>query len=212
MSTKVDEGRWTMGIRADIRKSWDLVARPDVVFFREKAVVGYWPVARWFLLLSLILAVLTPVVNWFGIPSNIIHAGSNAQMDAYVWAPSLEVSTGISRYIWVCVLTYVGNLAKLPVVGLLFHAFAKILRGKGSKLDSFKVAVYSTSPMLLFGWIPFFGLLSGLWVGYLYILALNKLHDVSFGPAIALVNLLIGLQLVWAFLFGWFGSSIPWTH
>jgi len=30
------------------------------------------------------------------------------------------------------------------------------------------------------------------------------------GKTIALVNLLIGIQLVWAFVFGWIGSSTSW--
>ena len=107
-------------------------------------------------------------------------------------------------------LTYAGNVLKFPILGLLFHVFAKVLRGQGTLLDSFKVSVYSTAPVLLFGWVPFFGLVSGLWVGYLYVIALTKLHSVQWGPAIALVNLLIGVQLVWAFLFGWIGSPTPW--
>ncbi len=194
----------------DFRKSWEFISRPDTAFAQEKSVPGYWPVLRWFLILNIVIAVLTPVVNWFGVPCDIVHAGTNAQMGAYAAAPSLDVSTGISRYFWVALLTYVGNIAKLPVIGLLFHGFAKILRGHGTLLDSFKVGAYATAPVLLFGWIPFFGLISGLWVGYLYVVAFNKLHDVPLGPAIALVNLLIGTQLVWAFLFGWMGSSTPW--
>jgi hypothetical protein len=96
------------------------------------------------------------------------------------------------------------------LLGVLFHAFAKLLRGSGSLLASFKVSVYATAPMLLLGWIPYFGLISGLWVGYLYVVALNRLHDIGWGPAIAFINVLIGVQLVWAFTFGWIGSSVTW--
>lgn len=191
-------------------KAWKVVAYPFEFFEGERAVEGYWPVLRFYLLLNIILALLTPVVNWLGVPSNIVHAGTNAQMGAYVWAPILESATGVSRYLWMVVLTYVGNVLKFPLLGLLFHVFAKILRGSGSLLASFKVSVYAVAPTLLFGWIPYFGLLSGLWAGYLYVVALNRLHGVGWGPAIGLVNLLIGVQLVWAFLFGWIGGSVPW--
>ena len=197
-------------IKTDFTKAWKIIAHPKELFSQERDIKGYWPVLRFYLLLNVVLAVLTPVVNWFHVPSDIVHAGTNAQMGAFVVAPFLEMSTGISRYVWVGLLTYVGNMFKFPILGLIFHGFAKVLRCRGTLLDSFKVGVYSTAPMLLFGWIPFFGIISGLWVGYLYVVALNQLHEVSFGPAIALINLMIGVQLVWAFLFGWIGSPIPW--
>lgn len=200
----------SVSARGDFGKAWQIIAHPFDFFERERTVTGYWPLLRFYLLMNLVLALVTPVTNWFGVPSNIVHAGTNAQMGAYVWAPVLESATQVSRYLWVVVLTYAGNVLKFPLLGLIFHAFAKVLRGSGSLLASFKVSVYAVAPTLCFGWIPYFGLLSGLWAGYLYVVALNRLHGVSWGPAIALVNLLIGVQLVWAFTFGWIGSSVPW--
>lgn len=200
----------SMEISNDLRKAVEVVKHPDRVFEEEKASPGYWPILRFFLTISIVLAVLTPIVNWFHIPCDIIHAGTNAQMGAYVQAPFLEASTGISRYFWVAVLTYFGNALKFPVLGGLFHLFAKILGGQGSLEDSFKVAVYAAAPVLLLGWVPYFGLLSGLWTGYLYVVGFWKLHDVELGKSIALVNILIGIQLVWAMLFGWIGSSEGW--
>jgi len=197
-------------IGEDFRKAFGFIAHPESAFESESNDTGYWPMLRFFIVLNILLAVLTPLVNWFHIPSDIVHAGTNAQMGAYVQAPLLEASTGISRYIWMAILTYLGNLLKFPLLGILFHGFSKVMRGTGTLNDSFKIAVYSTAPVLLLGWVPFFGLISGLWVGYLYVVGFWKLHDVSMGKAIALVNLLIGIQLVWAFVFGWIGSSVAW--
>ena len=199
-----------MNLLHDLKKSWDIVRDPETLFNNEREISGYIPVLRFYLVLNIILAVLTPIVNYFHIPCDIVHAGTNAQMGAYVMAPDLEAMTGISRYIWVGVITYVYNVAKFPILGIMFHIFAKILKGDGSLLDSFKVGVYAASPVLLFGWIPYFGLISGLWVGYLYVVAFKQLHNTPLGPTIALVNLMIGVQLVWAFVFGWLGSSTPW--
>jgi hypothetical protein len=199
-----------MPIMTDFRKAWMIITHPDAFFEDELSIKGYWPILRFFLVLNVILAVLTPVVNWFHIPCDIVHSGTNAQMGAYAMAPILEAATGISRYIWVGLLTYLGNVAKFPILGLIYHVFAKLLRGKGSLLESFKVGIYATAPMMLFGWIPFFGLISGLWTGYIYVIAFHGLHDTALGPTIALVNFLIGIQVVWAFLFGWVGSSVPW--
>ena len=176
----------------------------------EREIYGYWPIVRFYLVLNIVLALLTPIVNYFHIPCDIVHAGTNAQMGAFVMAPDLEATTGISRYFWVAVITYVYNIAKLPILGLMFHVFAIILKGDGALIDSFKVGVYAAAPVLLLGWVPYFGLISGLWVGYLYVVAFRQLHNTSLGPTIALVNLMIGVQLVWAFVFGWLGSSTPW--
>jgi hypothetical protein len=199
-----------MGIDYDFRKSLSFITNPEHAFEAEVGIRNYWPMLRFFLVLNIVLAILTPIVNWFHVPSDIVHAGTNAQMGAYLQAPLLESSTGISRYIWVALLTYFGNFLKFPVLGILFHGFAKAMRGTGSLNDSFKVSIYSTAPVLLLGWVPYFGLISGLWVGYLYVVGFWKLHNISMGKAIALVNLLIGIQLVWAFVFGWIGSSEPW--
>ncbi len=199
-----------MFLVTDLKKAWNVMARPKQTFDAEGEISGYLPVLRWFLLLNIIPAILTPLVCWVGIPANIIHSGTNAQMGAYVYAPLFEAATGISRFFWVGLLTYLLNVLKFPLIGLIYHIFAKLLRGSGSLLDSFKVGTYAVAPTLVFGWIPYFGLISGLWAGYLYVIALNRLHEIPLGPAIAVINFFIGIQVVWAFTFGWFGSTIPW--
>jgi hypothetical protein len=199
-----------MNISQDFRKAWEIISNPETAFTNEREIYSYWPIVRFYLVLNIVLALLTPIVNYFHIPCDIVHAGTNAQMGAFVMAPDLEATTGISRYFWVAVITYVYNIAKLPILGLMFHVFAIILKGDGALLDSFKVGVYAAAPVLLLGWVPYFGLISGLWVGYLYVVAFKQLHNTSLGPTIALVNLMIGIQLVWAFVFGWLGSSTPW--
>lgn len=199
-----------MDLSKDFRKAWEIISNPETTFTNERDIYGYWPIVRFYLVLNIVLAIFTPVVNYFHIPCDIVHAGTNAQMGAFAMAPDLEAMTGISRYFWVAVITYVYNVAKLPILGFMFHAFAIILKGDGTLIDSFKVGVYAASPVLLFGWIPYFGLISGLWVGYLYVVAFRQLHNTPLGPTIALVNLMIGVQLVWAFVFGWLGSSTPW--
>ena len=199
-----------MNLLQDFRKAWEIISNPETAFNNEKEISGYWPIIRFYLVLNIVLAIFTPIVNYFHIPCDIVHAGTNAQMGAFVMAPDLEAATGISRYFWVAMITYVYNIAKLPLLGLMFHVFAIILKGDGVLLDSFKIGIYAAAPVLLLGWVPYFGLISGLWVGYLYVVAFKQLHNTSLGPTIALVNLMIGVQLVWAFVFGWLGSSTPW--
>lgn len=210
LSVIIESVKRKLFLVSDMQKAWNVMARPKQTFDQEKSIEGYWPVLRWFLVLNVILAILMPIVCWFGIPANIVHSGTNAQMGAYAYAPLLETLSGISRYIWVGILTYLLNVLKFPLIGLIYHVIAKILRGSGTLLDSFKVGTYAVAPTIVFGWIPYFGLISGLWAGYLYVLALARLHETPLGPTIAVINFLIGIQVVWAFTFGWFGSTIPW--
>jgi hypothetical protein len=194
----------------ELTKAWRFIIEPEEMFAQEHDIMGFWPIVRWYLVVNIVLAILTPIVICFGFPCDIIHSGSNAQMGAYVQAPQIEAVTGISRYFWVAFLTYFGNVLKLPIIAVIFHIFAKLLRGHGTILDSCKIGAYSSAPVLLFGWIPYFGLISGLWVGYLYVLAFRVLHNTSWGPTIALMNFMIGVQIVWALVVGWIGSSVPW--
>ena len=198
-----------MFLQTDITKTWQILTHPDQFFDAERSRGGYWPIFRFFLLLNLLLACLTPLMIWLGFPANIVHAGTNAQMGSYLYAPFLEAVTGITRYLWIGLLTFLLNILKFPLIGLIYHLIAKILRGTGTLLDSFKVGIYAVAPTLLFGWIPYFALISGLWAGYLYVVALNQLHNTSLGPTIALINTFIGIQIVWAFTFGWFTTPAP---
>lgn len=188
---------------SEIRKSWEIIWNPKEFYIKEKDSKSYIPLIKYYLEILIILTILTPIMNFLGFPSNIIHGGTNAQMGAYLYAPSFEAVTGITRYFWVAVITYLGNAFKLPILGILFHLFGKIMGGKGTLIQSFKIAVYSAAPVLLFGWIPYFALISGIWPGYLYVIGFNELHETKIGKSIAFINFMIGIQIVYAFAFGW---------
>lgn len=197
-----------MTIKQEFMRSWRFVSRPAESFEAVTGAQSYWEIGRYYLVLNVVLAVLTPITVFLGFPCDIVHAGTNAQMGAYLYSPFLENITGLSRYLWIGLITYAGNVLKFPILGLMFHGFAMVLKGSGSLVDSFKVSVYAAAPVLLLGWIPYFGLISGLWVGYLYVLGFWKLHETGLGPTIALVNFMIGVQIVWAFVFGWILSPV----
>jgi len=68
---------------------------------------------------------------------------------------------------WIFVLT-----------GILF-VWIFVWRGKGSLLDTFKILVYSKTPVFLFGWIPYVGFLANIYTFVLLIIATSKLHKIS---------------------------------
>ncbi len=199
-----------MFLISEIKKSWKIIINPEEFYDIERDKSSYIRILKYYSIILIIVSVLTPIMNYLGFPSNIIHAGTNAQMGAYQTAPLLEDITGISRYIWVGLLTYLGNLIKFPVIGFIFYLFNLILKGKGPLIHSFKIGIYSAAPVLLFGWVPYFALISGMWPGYLYVIGYHKLYNIKFGKTIALINFMIGIQIVYALVFGWLINPTPW--
>lgn len=159
-------------------------------------------VFRYYIVLSFFLAVMTPIVNIAGFPSDVIHASTNAQMAAYKYAPMIEQYLGISKHFWTGVLTIVFMSLKLPFFVLFYHVFAKLLGGKGNWLLSLKLAVYPATPAMLLGWVPYSDFIFGLWVGFFLVPGFHYFHKISWGKATAFATFLIGLQLLYVVLSG----------
>ena len=189
-------------ILQDLQTAKNIMIKPYVFFEKTSVTVDAMSVFRYYVLLSLILSILTPIINILGFPSDVIHASTNAQMGAYKYAPLIEQLIGGSRYLWTGVLTLIFMVLKLPAFMLFYHVFAKLLGGKGDYLASLKVAVYPATPAMLFGWVPYSDFIFGLWVGFLIVPGLHYLHKISWGKAIAFTTFLMGLQILYVILSG----------
>ena len=85
-------------VTEDLGIARKVMTHPYDFLMGEAASRETWGVVRYYAVLSLILALLTPVANIAGFPSDVIHASTNAQMGAYKYAPQLEQITGLSRH------------------------------------------------------------------------------------------------------------------
>ena len=189
-------------LRGDLGTARRVMAYPYDFMMGEAASRGTREVVRYYAVLSLLLAVLTPLVNIAGFPSDVVHASTNAQMGAYHYAPQMEQITGVSRHVWTGLLTFLLMLAKLPFFVAFLHVFSKLLGGRGDLGASLRLVVYPGTPAILLGWVPFSDFIFGLWVGFLYVPALRYLHDIQWGKAIAFVTFLMGLQILYVVLTG----------
>jgi hypothetical protein len=189
-------------VTEDLGTARKMMTHPYDFLMGEAASRGTWGVVRYYAVLSLILALLTPVANIAGFPSDVIHASTNAQMGAYKYAPQLEQITGLSRHLWTGILTVLLMMVKLPFFVAFFHVFALLLGGKGDLGASLRVVVYPGTPAMLLGWVPFSDFIFGLWVAFLYVPALRYLHDIGWGKAIAFVTFMVGLQILYVVLTG----------
>ena len=179
-----------------------VMIRPYTFFQKGSDKEGAGSVFQYYVVLSILLAILTPIINIFGFPSDVIHASTNAQMAAYKYAPMIEQILGVSRHLWTGVLTLVFMVLKLPGFVLFYHVFAKLLGGKGDWLASLKLAVYPATPAMLFGWVPYSDFIFGLWVGFFIVPGLYYYHEISWGKSIAFTTFLLGLQILYVVLSG----------
>jgi hypothetical protein len=92
-------------------------------------------------------------------------------------------------------LALVGAFASLFVSGSLTHLFVLAFGGRKGYGNTIKAFAYGYTPVFLFGWLPFVGMLFSIWALVLYIIGIRQLHQISTGRAIGAV-LLGGVTLV----------------
>ena len=189
-------------LTSDLKTAKRVMTQPYAFFHGDVARIGVTEALRYYMMLSLILAILTPMINLAGFPSDVIHASTNAQMAAFKYSPLLEQQLAVSRHLWTGALTLLMMLAKLPFFIAFYHVFALILGGRGNLLASLKLAVYPATPAMLFGWVPYSDFIFGLWVAFFLVPAFRYLHNVTWGKSIAFVTIMIGLQILYVVLTG----------
>lgn len=78
------------------------------------------------------------------------------------------------------IVFYATGIIATFVFGGIIHLSAKLFKGKGNYLSTFKALVYGSTPAVLFGWIPFVGIIPSIYSLYLEIKGLSRLHQFSF--------------------------------
>jgi len=101
-------------------------------------------------------------------------------------------------------LAVVGAFASLFISGSLTHLFVWAFGGRKGYGNTIKAFAYGNTPVLLFGWIPFVGMLFPVWALVLNIIGIRQLHEISTGRAIGAVLLGIVAIVIIAVLIGVF--------
>ena len=94
----------------------------------------------------------------------------------------------IAMYIAGLVLTFVG--------AAILHAFAYLFGARKGYENTYKAMIYGSTPAVLLGWIPFIGIIFGIWSLYLDIKGLSILHEISMGRAAGAVLLPVIIIIV----------------
>jgi len=84
-------------------------------------------------------------------------------------------------------LAVLGAFAGLFISGSWAHLFVRAFGGRKGYGNTIKAFAYGNTPLFLFGWIPFVGMLLSIWGLVLNIIGIRQLHEISTGRAVGAV-------------------------
>ncbi|WP_456486993.1 YIP1 family protein [Candidatus Alkanophaga liquidiphilum] len=95
------------------------------------------------------------------------------------------------------------------IMGLWLHLWVFAFGGRRGVSQTLKACMYAATPSLLFGWVPFVGIVFALWALALQIIGIRELHEISTGKAVAAV--LVSIAVVVAFVVALIFLVLPWV-
>jgi hypothetical protein len=164
-------------IQTLLEKIKKVIFQPNEFFESVKTEVGIMEAFKFFVIVSLVYLVFT-IILFLAKPSMLLGGFLGFGPFSGLFGV-IGISIPIFIYISLIVSTFVG--------AAIIHIVAMLLGGKGDYSATYKALAYAATPSLLAGWIPFLGILAGLYSFYLAIVGISKLHEVSMGKAVAII-------------------------
>lgn len=178
------------------------LTNPDAFFKAIRSESGLGKALVYFAILSLIIVIVQTLAVTF-----------NLQILLPPYAGELTYTKIIQNYVTSLIGAFI-------IVGI-FHLFVKLFNGVGDYSQTFKSYAYGMTAGLLFGWIPYLGVLGQLYSLYLFVKGLSVLHGLTmwkaffafFIPVLILIIIVAILFLVGAaYLAGLYsGSGLPFS-
>jgi len=133
---------------------------------------------KFYLVLVVISSILTALVSSLG-------------MGAYMGAvPGFGgAGLGIAMIAGLFIFMLVACILGLFIGSAIVHLFVIILGGKQGFIKTVMAMIYSSTPSMLFSWIPLIGILAGLWALVLEVLALREIQEMSTAKAVLAIIL-----------------------
>jgi hypothetical protein len=174
-----------------------MLRQPDEFFESIREESARQPFV-FFLQVSAIIALFTPVVNYLGWPSTDQSAAFQAQIMAWQITEKQLLPTlgGWAYVIEIFLILGLSLLILLFMTGFL-HLTFRLLGGTGPILNAWKAACYGAGPCVLFGWVPYWSLFVAAWSLLLqFYFGPKVLYRIREGPALALLAVIIGATLL----------------
>ena len=128
----------------------------------------------------------------------------------------MGASAGAASAIVFFVILFIFQIIGVFISSAVFHIFVYLAGGRKGLTQTIKAVIYGSTPGLLIGWIPFIGMIGGLWSLVLEVLGIRQLHEMTTGRAVLAVVIMLVVFVVLtvllaaviaAFIFGLGGQS-----
>jgi len=172
-------------------------------FFNNVRDEGWKPAFVFFLWATLIISVLTPIVNYFGVASTDVSSSYQAQIAAYNFVKNHLLGLyGTYAYFIEALLIFAFALPILVFLTLLLHGIYRLIGGEGTVLNAWKSACYGIGPCLLGGFLPYVSLFAGFYsFAMQFYLGPMVLYKAKEGRAVVVFVAFIALTLIEMFVF-----------
>lgn len=128
---------------------------------------------KYYLILLAMYAVLSAIVSLAMVtavwPTSLIFTQAGIPLPAV---------TGVG-VIGIALIMIIAQIVLVFIGAAWLHVFVWLLGGRRGYLQTLKAIIFGSTPSLLFGWIPFIGLLAGLWSLVLGIFGLQELQNMT---------------------------------
>lgn len=173
-------------------------------FFNDVRAETWNPAFFFFLRVTLMISVITPLVNYFGIASTDISSSYQAQIAAYNIVKDNFLETyGPVAFMLGAIIIFVFAITILLFLTLLLHLLYRLVGGQGSILNAWKAACYGIGPCMLGGFLPYISLFAAFYSSAMqFYIGPRELYKARESRAIAIFVAMIALTFIEMFVLG----------
>lgn len=186
-----------MTLTGFLEKLWFMLTKPEE-FFESTKEEGWVEPLKFLLIVSVVIAFFTPIVNFMGVPQSDYNSSFQAQIIAYRLTVRYLLQFGHFAYILegLLILVLVLPVALVGTI-MLVVIYGLILPGDGGIREAWKAICYGVGPCVFGGWLPYWALLVGS-LSFVYQLYLGPkvLYRVATAKATIVLAIVFGLTLI----------------
>ena len=173
-------------------------------FFNSVRPEDWKPAFAFFLWVTLLISLVTPILNYLGMESTDFSSSYQAQILAYnLVKKSLLNLYGSYAYLIEAILIFAFAIPILLFLTLLLHLIYRFIGGQGSVLNAWKAACYGIGPCLLGGFLPYISLFAGFYsFAMQFYLGPRTLYKAKESRAIVVFVAFIALTFIELFVAG----------
>ena len=166
------------------------------------------PLMKYFVVLAVIFSILWAII--FAAMASAMTAMMPIKM------PFMGAAAGglaaVTMFISYLILLIIGLFIGAAIV----HIFVYLLGGRKGYTQTVKAIGYGMTPSLLLGWIPFIGIIAGIWALIVEIIGIRELQEMSTGKAVLamilpLIIMVIIAVAIFMYVSGPVYSTPPYT-